>query len=209
MAKMSFGQLEEAKSDPRAFRTRLAQGGRSGFGATYHSALRDAIFQYHSRGDQYSAKRYLEDRLGRFKDPGRIDETLDQFDWYLGVHSDSDLVTFQIRLNIEFPLFPSEAVDLRITGQVSRLDLSPDGGYVAWLFRSGDHDKWEDEIRLPLIQHTLSNSVLACPLDEITMGIISFNERFAGTHSYSESEVEDSIRDLLELLSIMGYGLAT
>ena len=206
MPRISFRQLEEARTDPKAFSSKLSQSGSSGFGPSYFGSLRDAIFRYHNHGnDSATAIAYLEKRLGRFKNAVRIQETIANLIWYIDDHSQSGLVTFQSRINIKYPLAPLDGSELRISGQIGRLDLSPVGGYLAWVFRSKDHSNWESDIQMPLLQHTLSTVVLSCPIDEITMGLLSFEERFTGTRSYQRTEVENATRELIELLTLMGF----
>lgn len=204
MSRLPLGDLETALMDPKAYRTRLDRGRDSGFGPSYFGCLRIALLRYHESKDIVAAKRYLEESLDRFKNIWRRAETLEQFEWYVEEHVGRGWPTFKTRLRIRVPLPEWITADLYCSGEIPRVDLVPAGGYAAWLFRSREQKGWEQELQMPLIQDTLAK-LLKVPVEEVQVGLYSFEERFVASHIYSYREIERSHRALTNLLRGMGY----
>ena len=168
--------------------------------------LADAIFNYHKLSEDLDeALSYLEKRLDRFKDKTRCDDIISQFLWYVDEFGQRGWPAFQTRLNIEIPLSAPAPSDLKCSGQVSRVDIIPTGGYMAWLFRSKDYQNWFKELQMPLIQDTLSQTTLHCPLYEVGIGIYSFEESYVSHRSFSSQQVQNAWITLRQVLHQMGY----
>lgn len=206
MPRLPLGDLEEARRDPGAYRRKLDAAAEKRYGNTYMGVLRQTIFRYHRTGDVGDAYDYLETRLahGGFRSPRRKSETFDQLDWYVDEFTNRGWPTFQTGLRVAVPL-PAEArPDLICSGEVSRVDIVPSGGYAGWLFRSKAAG-WADELRMPILQQVLASDVLGVPLAEIRVGVYSFAEQVLGSRCYSEAEVKAAFLGLERLLVRMGY----
>jgi hypothetical protein len=201
MVRLSLSDLEEAIKNPIAYREKLTQGGTSRFfpPKSYFTVLRNALFKFHSSDNNLAeGQDYLIAKLAGFKDDSRKQDTIDQFNWYIQDYSGSNLLTFSCRQNVVIRPGTSAISSLEWSGQVSRLDIRPVGGYAAWLFRNKSPEGWFNELRMPLIQNELSNC-LNMPLTEISIGIYSFQERFIDFRCYSAQNVADAQKRLQDL----------
>lgn len=206
MAKIPFGELEEASRNPGAYRSKLENPTEKKMGATYVGALRQTIFRFHARGDYQEAHVYLENRLThpRLTNATKRAATLDQFDWYVDEYTARAWVLSQTQLRLVIPLSRGPG-DLICSGEVARLDVVPTGGYAAWLFSSSFSPDWRTELRMPLVQGAVAQHVLRVPFQEVQVGIYGFNAHVAGTHQYSDVEIIEARTGLDNLLATMGF----
>jgi hypothetical protein len=207
MIRLPLRELEEALTDPSSYRIRLSSSASTGsWGPFYFGALRDAIFKYHniSGATEAEVQAYLNDRLSRFRNDTRKDSIIGQLEWYLKQYADCGLTTFQTRLRVEMSLPKSVQSQVVCTGQVSRLDIQPAGGYAAWLFRSKKYQNWSNELQMPLTQLSVANK-LNVPSHEITIGIYSFEEKFVDEHKYTQEEIDTAYQRLTNLLTALGF----
>lgn len=202
MPRLPLGDLEEASADPAKYRARLLGAPRQGGGPTHFNALRDAIFRFHRLGESFTEiERYLEERLSRFRDPSRREETLNQFRWYVEEYTSlmySGWITFRTRLNVALPLPSRAPADLICSGQIARADIAP-SGYAAWMFLSGDAGAWHQELRMPLIQEALAREMNA-ETDDVIVGVYAFRERSVQRRRFSAGEISSARASFEELL---------
>lgn len=205
--RISFRDLNEAIVHPRVFRRRLRgpQGPPPFFRYSYYNVLLNSIFHFHNcQNDPNQGEDYLVDRLSAFKSDVRKEIISDQFRWYVEDYLNKNVTTFEVRQNIKIiPEIPLQT-GTTISGQISRIDIVPTGGYAAWLFRNGNPYGWEQEFCMPLIQYELANRILRVPSDEISIGIYSFTERVIDQHCYSVQELQNAKDNLDRLLRTLG-----
>jgi hypothetical protein len=204
MPRLPLGDLEAALKDPRDYRNKIDDARSSRFRASYFGFLRFALLKYHDLNDIVEARRYLVERLERFKSAKRRAETLKQFEWYVEEHIGRNWPTFRTRLRVQV-LLPNWAPgNLRCSGEITRVDIIPQGGYAAWLLKSREPNGWEQQLQMPLIQDTLSR-LLKAPAEEVQVGIYSFQERLVASRVYTFREIQRSHDILNNLLREMGY----
>ena len=204
MIKLPLRELEEAIRNPSEYRSKLSHPTVSFFKYSYYLALRNAIFRYHQPGiTPLQAREYLEDQLSKFKNSFRVEDTFDQYEWYVAHHANCGLTTFETRLTVQVPMTSKPTADIKCSGQLGRLDIRPLGGYAAWLFRSRDHLNWTSELQMPLIQYAVAHA-LGVDAAEITVGIYSFDERFVDEYIYSQIEISVAYSKLDQLLTSLG-----
>lgn len=206
MLRIPLNELEEAIRNPTAYKNKLQNGKAGvGFGATYYSALRDTIFRFHNYGnDVNEAVSYLITRLDKFKSRQKQQDIDEQFSWYVDDYLSRHVTTFACKYNCVIPLPDRVLEPMRISGQIGRLDLIDDPkGYAVWLFRGKDYRGWQEELRMPLIQHAISREMYT-PTDRIMIGIYSFQERYVGATSYSNQDIEDARERLDHFLQQLG-----
>lgn len=204
MSRLPLGDLESALKDPKAYRKKIDTPRSPGFGQSYFGYLRIALLKYHNSKDIVDARRYLEERLDRFKSAYRQSETLEQFDWYIDEYSRRGWPTFGTRLRIQVSLPNWVPADLRCSGEIPRIDIVSGGGYATWLMKSHEPAEWEQQLQMPLIQGTVAK-LLKVPTEEVRVGIYSFHERTVTSHIYTYQEIEQSHSALASLLREMGY----
>jgi hypothetical protein len=206
--RLPLGAIEEALANPPAFRARADAGDGGGFGYTYASALRNAIYRYHATRDRDDAAEYLEESIRKSKNLTsslRRAETIDQLDWYIEQHTALGWPTFDTRVRVSIPV-PARAADsLACTGEVGRIDMVPTGGYAAWLFASSVSPEWRDELRMPLLQGTLADVTLAVPANEIQVGIYDFSARHVLSTTFADNVIRVARRRFKRLVSDLGF----
>lgn len=205
MIRIPLNQLEQAIRNPTAYKRQLAHRSPQEYGPSYFGALRDAIFRFHRANDPFYAGQYLTDRLSRFRDYTKRQEMIRQFEWYVEDFFERGLLTFETRLRIVIPPPNRNIADIILSGEVSRVDIKQPKGYAAWLFKSREPESWFDELRMPLIQDVLSNSVLNTVSDEISVGIVSFEERYIDDRCYSQQQIASAWQTLDKLLTDLGF----
>jgi hypothetical protein len=209
MIKLSLKELDEALSNPVAYRAKITrrQSGLEYFPPSYFLQLRNAIFNFHQEeNDPIMGEIYLNEKLSdpKFKKESKKDETRQQYVWYVKEFSSRGVWHSNIKYNISIKPTEYAFIDLNLTGEVARLDLNPIVGYSAWIFRSNNPNNWVGEIRMPLIQDELSK-ILNVPLNEISMGIYSFKEKYVEEHCFSPKDVQASKLKLATLVQNQGY----
>jgi hypothetical protein len=206
--RLALGAIEEALANPAAFRARADARDGGGFGYTYASALRNAIYRYHSTRDRDDAAEYLEESIQnskKLRSAQRRAETIDQLDWYIEQHSALGWPTFDTRVRVSIPV-PARAADsLTCTGEVGRIDMVPMGGYASWLFASSVKPGWHDELRMPLLQGTLADVTLAVPTNEIRVGIYDFSARNVLSITFADNAIRAARRRFNRLVSDLGF----
>ena len=205
MPRLPLRDLEEALKNPASYRQKLLLSADISYGPTYFGALRDAIFKFHKTNNNLvEARVYLQTRLSRFRDRMRCTEIMDQLEWYAAEYVARGWPAFETRLRVLIPLPSWAPPNLLCSGEISRIDIVPTGGYAAWLMRSRGAEDWDRELCMPLVQRALEDA-LGVPSSEISIGIYSFEEQFVALCSYSESEINQAYSDLAALLKLMGF----
>lgn len=206
MVRLPLRDIEEALSDPVKYQIKMTSAGQGTYSYSYFNAILNSITAFHKEdGNSLVAIDYLEDQLEKFKNKQRCADTMNQLFWYMEEYHQRGWHTFRTRLNIKISLPPWMPTDFRCSGQVSRIDLIPSGGYAAWLMRSRNFEGWSNESRMPLVQNEIAANVLKVPLSEVRIGIYSFQERYVEDKCFDEDEIEKAYDQLESLLHQMGY----
>jgi hypothetical protein len=96
----------------------------------------------------------------------------------------------------------NDDIQVHCTGELCRLDLILTGGYGVWQFRSKNPDEWRTELRMPIIQGVTAK-LLVVPPSEIIVGMVSFEERYIDTHSYSNEEINAAFDEFFNLVMFL------
>jgi len=198
--------IDEARRNPTAFKKKLAAGPtRAGFGASYFSALRDALFRYHRRNrDVADVAAYLERRLSRFKSASQRDRYMGHLFWYFEEYEKLGWPTFRIKQTLTIPLDTAKFPDSTCSGEISRLDIIPSGGYAVWFFRKEGDPAWPRHLYPRLVQDSVARTVLHSPPDQVAVGIYAFESREVFSTTYSDSELRAARAELAQLINILG-----
>ena len=207
MHRLPLGDLEVARRDPIAYRDRLDSEEKRRFGLTYSSALRWAVFRFHATGDDVGAAAYLEELLEhpKLRNAARKEETAEEFQWYVQEYAQRAWPTFETRRRLVVPLPRRIRDDLTCSGEIARIDLEPSGGYAAWLFMSSVPESWITELRWPLIQGTLAESVLAVSPDEVRVGLYAFKDRIVVDTRFDAAAIRRASARLRRLVRKLGF----
>lgn len=208
MPRLPLGQIEAALENPSAFRRRIEGGEEGSFGETYGGALRHAIFRYHKTTDVGEAYAYLESRLensARLRSAARKLETLEQLVWYMEEHRSRAWQTFETGLRLHVPMPEGTSADLVCSGEITRIDLVPSGGYAAWIASGSVRASWQSELRFPLIQHALATSTLFVPLGEVSVGVYDLARMQVMLHQYTHRATASARTRFRRLVRSLGY----
>lgn len=205
MLRIPLTDLEEARKNPQSYRANHENKKKSGMKPSVYMVLRNAVFEFHKSSSYQIAMSYLETHLEQFSNRRKCEDAVDQLQWYIEEYQKLRWPLVEIRKNIVVPLSTQFADSLRISGQVSRLDMHPDSGYAAWLLRSKRADRWVEELQMPIIQNAVGVDLGKTHKARVIVGIISFSERYIGYNEYSEIEVRQAHLDLEAIFRQMGY----
>ena len=207
MPRLSLGKIEQALANPAAFRAQLDAGGGGGFGYTYHAALRNGIYRFHSTADANDAIDYLDRSIresAKLTSVARRQATVEKLEWYTEEYLARGWPTFSARLRLEIPVPLRAAGSLTCTGEIGRVDLKPSGGYAAWLFPSEVDANWRDELRMPLLQRFLARD-LGAPPSDIDVGMYDFINRGVVSVQYDDLSLAAAERRFRRLVRQLGY----
>lgn len=205
MPRIPIRELEEARRDPSEYRTRLTQPQTHTVRRpSYFMALRDAIFRFH-RSNRVTGREYLEERLARFKNNRRGQDMIDKYEWYIRQYTDLQWAACSVKPLISIPLPARVPADLQCSGQVARIDVVPDGGYAAWLFRNASTAGWSKELQMPLIQYAVAQSVVHADVSQVRVGVCGFQDETAPIKVYSSKEIKAALREFDQLLGKLGF----
>ena len=207
MPRIPLRELEEGLRDPSGYRRKLLDSGipQYGAGPSYFGALRDTIiYKLHKpNANLGQVRRYLNERLSRFRNQDRIDDTLFQFEWYVDEYFSQGHQYFETASRVKVSLTPGTSPDLICSGEVIRLDLVTDSQYAAWVFRSKNPDNWFNELRMPLTQFAVAQK-LAVPPRYVAIGIYSFEEQVIDQRCFTDTEIARAVNRLNGLLAELG-----
>lgn len=205
MLKIPFTDLEKARENPPSYRANHENKKKSGMKPTVYMVLRNALFEFHKTSSYQVAMNYLETHLEQFSNRRKCEDAVDQLQWYIDEYTKLRWHLVQTRKNIVVPLSTQYSDSLRISGQVSRLDMNPNGGYAAWLIRSKGANGWTKELQMPIIQNAIGVDLGKVHKARVIVGIVSFEERYIDLHEFSEDEIKKAHLDLEAIFKQMGY----
>ena len=205
MLRIPLIDLEEVKKNPIAYRSKHEGKKRNGINMSIYMILRNAVFEYHKNQDYIQAMNYLETRLEDREDKKKCQQAVEHLQWYVEEYNKLRWPLIQTRKNITVPLTTQYEDSIIVSGQVSRLDMLPDNGYAAWLFRKKGANNWLRELQMPIIQNAVGVDLGKIHKARVIVGIISFEERFIGHHEFNEDKIKHAHLELEDLFKQMGY----
>jgi hypothetical protein len=165
MMKISHSELESCLRRPSGwFREKMTTRSH-GYLMGYNRALLLSIYHFHKTGQALSARRYIQAMIKKhsFRNAARIDEIELGLDSYLRWCKSESLIVADSRVRINFG-----SGFLRLTGEISRVDVTPDC-YRAVLLGPSTAG-WQGQLRMPLIQKAISMK-FGRPAEEVAVGI--------------------------------------
>ena len=137
-----------------------------------------ALKKVHSDNVDTAAGHLHDTILSNFKvnnhNEQRMDELIDALYEYASAFESLGHVAVEVLKPMNLAINPK----LTISGEITRLDLIPTGGYAAFVLSRDAGEDWRRQIRFPLIQAHYAKK-LNCSLNEIAVGIYSVPD---GTH---------------------------
>jgi hypothetical protein len=204
MFKISLTELEEVRRDPKGFRQKKETAGPFQGGRSIFQVLKRSIYEYHKSMDALTAINYLEGKLESFKSRARCEKAAGDLQWYIAEHQNRGWATILRKYNITIPLSTQYLDSLKITGEISRIDMHPNGTYAAWLFNKRDLGNWIDELRMPIIQNAIAVEMGAEPA-LVHVGLYCFGNHAVSIHNFTNVEINRAHLELESLFRKMGF----
>lgn len=204
MFKISLTELEEVRRDPIAYKKKQDAGIGFPGGKSIFMTLKRAIYEYHKNSDAVAAMNYLENGLESFKSRASCEKAVDNLQWYIDEHQKLGWATILKKHNILIPLSTQYLDSLKITGEISRIDMHPNGAYAAWLFIKGSGENWQNELRMPVIQNAVGVELGASPA-AVHVGVYCFENHATHLHNFSNNEIRRAHLELEALFKKMGF----
>lgn len=196
--KFSIANLERARRNPVEFAKILKNGDSSAnkFGG-YPKSMRwlDAVCEFHRSGDISDAFDALEKALGGRKPTAQhrreLQALLKSLDNYKNEVTSRRLSFIKSREKIHLRV--NEAVE--INGIVPLIFMKTAGGFSAY-FVSLNNPAWKSELKFPIVQSYVSESVFKSSVEETDVGYIDYLTGEFNELSFSTSEIAASAVEL-------------
>lgn len=188
--RLSHSDLEVCRANPKAWVTSKfgAAGGHKTFG--YNQALKLAIYTYHSANNSLVAKQYLSDKLKRFANADRIDQCKNNLAAYVAWAELEGVVVADCKVRLNLPL----EEDLILAGEISRVDVDPDGDTYRAVILGARPAAWRKELRLPLIQQEIS-SRYARPVSQVRVGFQNLDGSDFAITQFTKIQIEEAMEE--------------
>jgi hypothetical protein len=194
--RLSLRDLEEARCDPAAYRTRARTGSGVFLRMSRARALHLAAFEFHRRGENHAgAAQYLDSLYHRhFKRPELLGALDDQLTDYVMGYRSNGYAAFEFQTRVSIPVDG----ELQLSGEVPRADLAPNGGYAVWLFGKAPY-LWRSELRMPLLQSAYAEKMMTT-YEQVRVGFYFFETATYESTCYAAAELLEARREA-EMLS--------
>jgi hypothetical protein len=197
MNKISFSQLESARKNPTAFAKSLSSpsGGTPRF--SKFMAWQLAIHHYHKeRGDLSKAVNYFETTFIRnfadnSKNTAEREDLIVELQAYSNDNIKKKLTYVEHKKRINIPLTSK----IRLGGELPLIKMNNKGGYSVYFF-SRASTLWEGELRFPVIQNFVAETLYNVDLSEVEVGVYAVDFRKHLQRSYTQKEVDDAVKEL-------------
>jgi hypothetical protein len=194
--KISHAQLESFRANPSAFVA--GQNPRTFSGPSMFRMWQYALKKVHSENFDIAAE-YLHDTIvSNFKVNERNAERMDNLIEDLQRYADAFESLGHVAIEVLKPMNFVVNSKLIITGEITRLDLIPAGGYAAFVLSREEGEDWRRQIRFPLIQAHYARK-LNCSLNEISVGVYSVPDRKHELQRFSALRVSAAQNEIIRL----------
>lgn len=209
MRKLSISNLESARLNPSKYGLAMKEGTLpSSFGGNRAKSLKwfDAVMVYHKTRDLSKAITKLEQSFSKRKPTRKnlkeLENLILALDNYVSEHNKYGYIYFDKTIAINKILTPQ----LRLGGWIWLLNMKTSGGYSGYVVSKDiDDTNWILELRYPIIQEYMANSLYGCRLDEVEVGVIDYT---TGRH-YKTCFSDEDINNALEELNDIGSTISS
>ena len=207
MNKLSITNLEKARVNPSKYANDMKNGDLSvSFGGGRAKSLRwhDAVLLYHETGDITKATLKLEQSFSNRKNTPKnrreLEDLIIALDTYVNEHNNKGYIHIDKRVSIVKQLSPQ----LLISGWVCwLLNMKSNGGYAGYVItKDVDEINWMLELRFPIIQEYIANTLYGCKIEEVDVGIIDYTTGNHYSICFSQEDIDEAEKELNEMGSI-------
>jgi hypothetical protein len=208
MNKISFSQLESARENPTAFGKSLSMPSSGTPRFSKYMAWQLAVYKYHkeknnlSKAISYFEAIFLRNFADNPKNNFEREEFIEQLQFYIKDDSKKNLIFIENKKRISIPLTSK----LRFGGELPLIKMNDKLGYSVYFF-SRESVTWETELKFPIIQNYVAKSLYNVDLSEVEVGIYSLDLKTHLQSKYSESDVQDAIKELNTVGNLVSLAL--
>lgn len=208
MNKLSITSLERARVNPLKYGNAIKDGGLENnyFGGRAKSVRwHDAVMVYHNTGDIAKATLKLEhsfsNRKNTRKNRRELEDLIIALDNYVNEHHEKGYVHLDKRVSIKKQL----TSQLLISGWACwLLNMKEGGGYSGYVItKDVDEINWMLELRYPIIQDYIANTLYGCKIEEVDVGVIDYTTGNHYTICFTQEDIDDALEELNEMGSII------
>lgn len=204
MFKISLTELEEVRRDPVAYKKKREGRARFYPRKSVFQTLKRAIYEYHKNTNAFAAMNYLEDGLESFKSRPLCEKAVEDLHWYIAEYQKLNWPTILKKHNISISLSTQYADSLKVTGEINRIDMHPNGAYAAWLFSKRSAGNLLNELRMPIIQNAVGVKLGVLPTMAY-VGIYCFEDHIVNIHNFTNEDIRHAHLELEDLFRKMGF----
>lgn len=205
MNKISITNLEKARMNPSKFGKSMLDGTLSSgaFGGRPKSMKwHDAVMEYHKTNDISKAITKLENSFSNRKDTAKnrreVEDLIIALDNYVDEYTKKGFIHFDKTINIDKQLSPV----VRLSGWIWLLNMKSAGGYAGYIIsKEVDSLNWMLELRFPIIQDYIANTLYGCQITDVDVGVIDYTTGNHYTACYSQGDINDALTELNDISS--------
>jgi len=196
MSTISFSQLESARKNPSAFAKNIGKGGSSSRFSKY-MAWQLSIHEYHKHSEDLAKSiNYFEMTFIRnFADNPKNAAERAQWIQEIEAYSKNDIALKLTHVESKKRVSIQLATKVTFGGQLPLIKMNNKGGYSVFFF-SRESATWEEELRFPIIQNYVAQTLYNVDLSEIEVGIYSLDFQKHLSKIYSSKDVKEAIKEL-------------
>jgi hypothetical protein len=206
MKKVSLPNLEKARANPSKFGKSILDGSLDVYYGGRPKSVRwlEAILQYHNTNDLSKAITKLENSFSNRKDTPAHRKELEDLIWsldnFIKEIEKSNLILIENKKTMN-KIITSQ---IRLSGWIWLIYMKPEGGYVGYVVSSDfDEINWMLELRFPIIQDYISNSLFGCDIKDVDVGIIDYTIGNSNLICYPQEQITEAIDELQKVGNII------
>lgn len=198
MNRFSISQLENARRDPISFAKSLSSASQ-GYGSfSRYMAWLFSVYNFHKH-DLQAALAYFDAVFNRNFVPSPINKAkYEDYVQLLHVYSQEydklNLNFVEYRKRLEIILTDK----VKISGELPIISMNDKLGYTLYFFIK-ESNKWQTELKFPVVQDYIANSVYGVSLAAVDVGVFDIEAEKFSLKTYSNSDVTDAINELKSL----------
>lgn len=193
--KVKHRNLEQVRKAPETAAQLSLE--KSAGGKTMVRVWDRSIGHYHEKNDAEYALNYLDTGLLGFSDTkehkNRRETYRTKLKNYIEGYEKLDFKNVKTMSHLKLDIHHNNF----ITGEIFRIDMTPDAGYAITLLNRTD-EIWTHELRFRLLQIYCSN-VYKCPYDSVKVGVFNFEKEKHEYVSFDDIELKQAWAEIISI----------
>jgi hypothetical protein len=207
--KFSITNLEKARKNPVEFAKLLsgAKSAENGFSG-YPKSMRwlNAVCEFHKKGNLSDAFESIENGFSRRKNTAQHRRELAIFYQSLDKYKTETSKRKLALLKSREPILIRVNSQVEISGIIPLIFMKPSSGFAAY-FISLQNPAWRSELKFPVVQSFVAETVFKTRVTDIEVGYIDYFTGEFNEVSFSHAEIKDSGDELQNIGKIIQLNL--